>query len=158
MGMGQNETTGGPQVLVHVSIYQGNPFWARIFDPQPNPSPTVNPSPPPKPIESQAKGPHAWEPPSSLGHINVSVSLEQTCMSCPFSDPRKVYLVGKIAQRTLDQNIRDSRWVVLSGTFNACSSRVCLILGNTPNVGCPFGCLQRLTNKRDQKTKHGPIR
>ena len=26
---------GGPQVLVHVSIYQGKPFWPRIFDPQP---------------------------------------------------------------------------------------------------------------------------
>ena len=23
----------GPQVLVHVSIYQGNPFWVHIFEP-----------------------------------------------------------------------------------------------------------------------------
>ena len=26
----------GRQILVHVSIYQGKPFWAPIFDPQPN--------------------------------------------------------------------------------------------------------------------------
>ena len=32
--MGQNSTRGG-QVLVHVSIYQGKPFWIHIFDPQP---------------------------------------------------------------------------------------------------------------------------
>ena len=25
----------GPQVSVHASIYQGNPFWVPIFDPQP---------------------------------------------------------------------------------------------------------------------------
>ena len=25
----------GRQVLVHVSIYQGKPFWVHIFDPQP---------------------------------------------------------------------------------------------------------------------------
>ena len=25
----------GPQVLVQVSIYQGKPFWAPIFDPLP---------------------------------------------------------------------------------------------------------------------------
>ena len=25
----------GPQILVHVSIYQGKPFWVHIFDPQP---------------------------------------------------------------------------------------------------------------------------
>ena len=25
----------GPQVLVFGSIYQGNPFWVPIFDPQP---------------------------------------------------------------------------------------------------------------------------
>ena len=34
VGMGQNETRG-PQVLVHVSIYQGNPFWVPIFNPHP---------------------------------------------------------------------------------------------------------------------------
>ena len=34
LGMGQNEATRGLQVLVHVSIYQGNPFWVLIFDPQ----------------------------------------------------------------------------------------------------------------------------
>ena len=27
----------GPQVLVHDSIYQGNPFWVHSFDPQPDP-------------------------------------------------------------------------------------------------------------------------
>ena len=27
---------GRPQVLVHVSTYQGNPFWHRFFEPQPN--------------------------------------------------------------------------------------------------------------------------
>ena len=33
MGMGQNYTSRGPQV-VHVSIYQGKPFWGcPIFDP-----------------------------------------------------------------------------------------------------------------------------
>ena len=26
----------GPQILVFGSIYQGKPFWAPIFDPQPN--------------------------------------------------------------------------------------------------------------------------
>ena len=26
----------GPQILVHVSIYQGNPFWVPIFDPRPH--------------------------------------------------------------------------------------------------------------------------
>ena len=26
----------GPQVLVHVSTYQGKPFWAPVSDPQPN--------------------------------------------------------------------------------------------------------------------------
>ena len=25
----------GPQILVHLSIYQGNPFWVPSFDPQP---------------------------------------------------------------------------------------------------------------------------
>ena len=35
LGMGQNQTTRGPQLSVHVSIYQGNPFWVPIFDPQP---------------------------------------------------------------------------------------------------------------------------
>ena len=34
-GMGQNSTTRGPQVLVHVSIFRGNPFWLLIFDPLP---------------------------------------------------------------------------------------------------------------------------
>ena len=31
MGMGQTKTTRG-----FGSIYQGNPFWVRSFDPQPN--------------------------------------------------------------------------------------------------------------------------
>ena len=31
LGMGQNETTRGPQALVHVSIYQGKPFWVTLF-------------------------------------------------------------------------------------------------------------------------------
>ena len=36
MGMGQNDSPGiGPQVLVHVSTCQGNPFGVPIFDPQP---------------------------------------------------------------------------------------------------------------------------
>ena len=26
----------GPQILVHASSYEGNPFWVSIFDPQPN--------------------------------------------------------------------------------------------------------------------------
>ena len=34
--MGENQIFTGPQVLVHVSIYQGKPFWVPIFDPQPN--------------------------------------------------------------------------------------------------------------------------
>ena len=38
MGMGQNLTTRGPQVLVLGSIYQV-PFWVPIFDPQPNGQP-----------------------------------------------------------------------------------------------------------------------
>ena len=33
MGMGQHESRG-PKVLVLVAIYQGNPFWVPIFDPQ----------------------------------------------------------------------------------------------------------------------------
>ena len=34
MGMGQDFKPGnGPQVLVHVSVYQGNPFWVTFFDP-----------------------------------------------------------------------------------------------------------------------------
>ena len=37
MGMGQNQTIRGPHFLVHVSINQGNLFWAPIFDPQPDP-------------------------------------------------------------------------------------------------------------------------
>ena len=28
---------GKPQVLAHVSAYQGNPFWYRLFEPQPSP-------------------------------------------------------------------------------------------------------------------------
>ena len=36
MGMGQNLTTRGPQVLVLGSVYQGKPFCVPIFDPQPN--------------------------------------------------------------------------------------------------------------------------
>ena len=35
MGLGQNQTTRGPQILVHVSIYQVE-FWVPIFDPQPD--------------------------------------------------------------------------------------------------------------------------
>ena len=35
MGMGQNLTTRGPQVLVLGCICQGKPFWAPMFDPQP---------------------------------------------------------------------------------------------------------------------------
>ena len=35
MGVGQNETRG-PQVLVHVFIYQGSPFWVPFFDPRPD--------------------------------------------------------------------------------------------------------------------------
>ena len=34
MGMCQNQTTGGPHILVYVSI-QGYPFWVHIFNPQP---------------------------------------------------------------------------------------------------------------------------
>ena len=34
MDMGQNETTRGPQVLVHVTTYRVQ-FWVPIFDPQP---------------------------------------------------------------------------------------------------------------------------
>ena len=34
MGMAQNPTTRGPQVLVHVSIYPGS-IWVPTFDPQP---------------------------------------------------------------------------------------------------------------------------
>ena len=30
------EQEGLTQVLVHVSTYQGNPFWHRIFEPQAN--------------------------------------------------------------------------------------------------------------------------
>ena len=35
VGVGQNQTTRGPQVLVLGSIYQGKPFWVHMFDPQP---------------------------------------------------------------------------------------------------------------------------
>ena len=31
MGMGQSYITRRPQLLVHVSIYQGKPFWVRFF-------------------------------------------------------------------------------------------------------------------------------
>ena len=36
VGMGQNETIRGPQVLVYFSLFQGKPYWGNpIFDPQP---------------------------------------------------------------------------------------------------------------------------
>ena len=35
LAVGQNQTAGVPQVLVYLSIYQGNPFWGYpIFDPR----------------------------------------------------------------------------------------------------------------------------
>ena len=36
MGVAQNQPGGVTQVLVHVSTYQGNPFWYRLFGPQPD--------------------------------------------------------------------------------------------------------------------------
>ena len=35
MVVGQNETTRGPQVLVHVPVARV-PFWVPVFDPQPH--------------------------------------------------------------------------------------------------------------------------
>ena len=36
VGCGSKLTNRGPQILVHVSTYQGKPFWGYpIFDPQP---------------------------------------------------------------------------------------------------------------------------
>ena len=65
MGMGQNETTMGPQVLVHVSIYQGKPFWVHshieaawgsLLRDEPVETSPVPPSPPPTPLDpSQRK-------------------------------------------------------------------------------------------------------
>ena len=52
----------GPQVVVHVSIYQGKPFWVPAFDPPPSKSANVTPnSQNPAAKESQRKDLHQHE-------------------------------------------------------------------------------------------------
>ena len=53
-GRGSKLSHQGPQVAVHVSIYQGNPFWVHIVDPQPPQNAAKNP----------AKGPNSSHFPS----------------------------------------------------------------------------------------------
>ena len=35
MAVGQINSTRGPQILVHIFVYQGKPFVAPLFDPPP---------------------------------------------------------------------------------------------------------------------------